>query len=338
MKTTGSSRKKIRIGINGFGRIGRVVTRLAFEREDVEVVAINDPGDLHTLVHLFKYDSVHGIFRRKIEIRENEMYVENHPVKHFSYKQPGEIPWGELGVDIVIESSGIFLEKKYAELHIKSGAPKVLFSAPAKDNTKTVVLGVNDHIIDKNDNILSNASCTTNCAAPMLKVLQKFGIESAFVTTVHSYTNDQRIHDAVHKDLRRARAAALSIIPTSTGAAKALTRIFPELEGKIGGCGMRVPVPDGSLTDITCVLKKTPDAKSINEAYKEASETYLKGIMEYTEDPIVGVDVIGNKASVLFDAEFTSVIDGMVKVIGWYDNECGYSARLLDVAAMWCRM
>jgi glyceraldehyde 3-phosphate dehydrogenase len=237
-----------------------------------------------------------------------------------------------------MECSGIFLEKKYAEQHLKAGGKKVLFSAPAKDDTKTIVLGVNHHLISKDDVVLSNASCTTNCAAPMLKVLEQFGIISAFVTTVHSYTNDQRIHDAWHKDLRRARAAAMSIIPTSTGAAKALTKIFPHLDGKLGGCGMRVPVPNGSLTDITCVLSDIPDVKTLNNAYKIASENELKGILDYTEDPIVGVDVIGNTSSVLFDAEFTSVVDNMVKVIGWYDNEAGYSNRLLDVCKYWCNL
>ncbi|MCX8080059.1 MAG: type I glyceraldehyde-3-phosphate dehydrogenase [Bacteroidia bacterium] len=327
--------KKVRIGINGFGRIGRVTLRQALERNDVEVVAINDLGDLPTMRHLFKYDSVHGIFKGEVEAQQNILIVHNKKINYYSFKNPSEIPWGEDGVDIVLECSGIFLEKKFAEEHIKAGAKRVLFSAPAKDNTKTIVLGVNDHIMSKEDKILSNASCTTNCAAPMLKVLEQFGIESAFVTTVHSYTNDQRIHDAWHKDLRRARAAAMSIIPTSTGAAKALAKIFPHLEGKLGGCGMRVPVPDGSLTDITCVLKNVPTTQEINAAFKEASQTYLKGILSYTEDPVVGVDIIGNTSSVLYDAEFTSIVDKMVKVIGWYDNEMGYSARLLDVCVKW---
>ncbi len=330
--------KKVKIGINGFGRIGRVVTRLAFTRNDIEVVAINDLGDLPSMAHLLKYDSVHGVFNAKIKHNADELIINENKIRYYSFKNPAEIPWNNHDVDVVMECSGIFLEKKYAEQHLKAGGKKVLFSAPAKDDTKTIVLGVNHHLISKDDVVLSNASCTTNCAAPMLKVLEQFGIISAFVTTVHSYTNDQRIHDAWHKDLRRARAAAMSIIPTSTGAAKALTKIFPHLDGKLGGCGMRVPVPNGSLTDITCVLRDIPDVKTLNNAYKIASENELKGILDYTEDPIVGVDVIGNTSSVLFDAEFTSVVDNMVKVIGWYDNEAGYSNRLLDVCKYWCNL
>jgi glyceraldehyde 3-phosphate dehydrogenase len=247
-------------------------------------------------------------------------------------KDPSTLPWKQMNIDVVIESTGHFTGEAEAGKHITAGAKKVIISAPAKDDsTKSVVLGVNDHILTKDDVIVSNASCTTNCAAPMLKVLEQFGIEDAFITTVHSYTSDQRIHDAPHKDLRRARAAAMSIIPTSTGAAKAITKIFPELEGKIGGCGMRVPVPDGSLTDITAVLEKIPTAEQINAAFKKAAETDLKGILQYTEEPIVGVDVIGNPYSTIFDAEFTSVVNNLVKVIGWYDNEWGYSNRLVEL-------
>jgi len=231
-----------------------------------------------------------------------------------------------------VECTGKFLDKESAGKHIAAGAKKVILSAPAKDdNIKTMVLGVNDSILKSSDVIVSNASCTTNCAAPMLKVLEQFEIEEAYITTVHSYTSDQRLHDAPHKDLRRARAAAMSIIPTSTGAAKAITKIFPELEGKLGGCGMRVPVADGSLTDITCVLKKIPTVEQINLAYKNAAQTYLKGILQYTEDPIVSVDVIGNPHSVLYDAEFTSVVGNLVKIIGWYDNEWGYCNRLVEL-------
>jgi glyceraldehyde 3-phosphate dehydrogenase len=326
--------KKIRVAINGFGRIGRVFLRNAIEREEIEIVAVNDITDTTTLAHLLKYDSVHRAFKGEIKTEGNQLIINGRAIEVVSSKDPAKLPWKKNNIDIVIESTGHFLDTESAQKHLQAGARKVILSAPAKeDSIKTVVLGVNDEILDlKNDLIVSNASCTTNCAAPMLKVLERFGIEEAYITTVHSYTSDQRIHDAPHKDLRRARAAALSIIPTSTGAAKAITKIFPHLEGKIGGCGMRVPVADGSLTDITCVLSKIPTAEEINNAYYEASRTYLKGIIEYTADPIVSVDVIGNPHSVLYDAEFTSVVGNLVKVIGWYDNEWGYSNRLVDLA------
>ncbi len=322
----------MRVAINGFGRIGRVFLRNCITNPAIEIVAINDVADTHTLAHLLKYDSVHRAFPGEISTEGNTLIVNGKKIKVVSFKDPSQLPWKELNVDIVIESTGHFLDKASAGLHLKAGAKKVILSAPPKeDSIKTVVLGVNEEVLSKDDVIISNASCTTNCAAPMLKVLEQFGIEQAYITTVHSYTNDQRIHDAPHKDLRRARAAAMSIIPTSTGAAKAITKIFPHLEGKIGGCGMRVPVPDGSLTDITCILKKTPSAQEINAAFKLASQTNLKGILEYTEDPIVGVDVIGNAHSVLFDSEFTSIVGHLVKIIGWYDNEWGYSNRLVDL-------
>lgn len=322
----------MKVAINGFGRIGRVFLRNCINITNIEIVAINDITDTATLAHLLKYDSVHRAFPGEIKTEGNTLIVNGKRIKVVSCKSPEELPWKELEVDIVIESTGHFLDKASAGLHLKAGAKRVILSAPPKeDSIKTIVLGVNDSILKKEDTIISNASCTTNCAAPMLKVLEQFGIEQAYITTVHSYTNDQRIHDAPHKDLRRARAAAMSIIPTSTGAAKAITKIFPHLEGKIGGCGMRVPVPDGSLTDITCILKKTPTAEEINAAFKLASQTTLKGILEYTEDPIVGVDVIGNPHSVLFDSEFTSIVGHLVKVIGWYDNEWGYSNRLVDL-------
>ncbi len=323
---------KIRVAINGFGRIGRVYLRNAINNPNIEIVAINDITDTKTLAHLLKYDSVHRAFNGEIKTEGNNLIVNGKTIKIVASKDPATLPWKENNIDIVIESTGLFLDTANAKKHIQAGAKKVILSAPAKDDEiKTIVIGVNDSILSKEDIIVSNASCTTNCAAPMLKVLEQFGIEEAFITTVHSYTNDQRIHDAPHKDLRRARAAAMSIIPTSTGAAKAITKIFPELEGKIGGCGMRVPVPDGSLTDITCVLTKIPSAQQINDAYKLAANTYLKGILEYTEDPIVSIDVIGNPHSVLYDAEFTSVVGNLVKIIGWYDNEWGYSCRLVDL-------
>jgi len=325
--------KKIRIAINGFGRIGRVFLRNAHKHPQLDVVAINDITDAATLAHLFKYDSVHRAYPGTVLAQNNTLVVDGKSMQIVSSKDPASLPWKALNIDIVIESTGHFLDSKSAALHLQAGAKKVILSAPAKDDAiKSVVLGVNDAIVESTDTIVSNASCTTNCAAPMLKVLSRFGIEDAYITTVHSYTNDQRIHDAPHKDLRRARAAAMSIIPTSTGAAKAITKIFPDLEGKIGGCGMRVPVPDGSLTDITCVLAKIPTAEEINQAFKTAAEGELNGILQYTEDPIVGVDVIGNSHSVLFDAEFTSVVGNLVKVIGWYDNEWGYSNRLAELA------
>jgi glyceraldehyde 3-phosphate dehydrogenase len=323
---------KIKVAINGFGRIGRIYFRNAINHPQIEIVTINDVTDTETLAHLLKYDSVHRAFNGEIKIEGKDILVNGKKIIIVSSKDPSQLPWKEHGIDVVIESTGLFLDTESAKKHLAAGAKKVILSAPAKDDDiKTLVLGVNDSVLTKQDVIVSNASCTTNCAAPMLAVLKQFGIEEAYITTVHSYTNDQRIHDAPHKDLRRARAAALSIIPTSTGAAKAITKIFPDLEGKIGGCGMRVPVADGSLTDITCVLTKIPSVEQINTAFKEASQTTLKGILQYTEDPIVSVDVIGNPHSVLYDSEFTSVVGNLVKVIGWYDNEWGYSNRLVDL-------
>lgn len=324
--------KKIKVAINGFGRIGRVFLRNCISNPNIEIVAINDITETKTLAHLLKYDSVHRAFKGVISFEEHAIIVNGKSIAVYAEKNPANLPWKKHEVDIVIESTGHFLDKAAAQLHLQAGAKKVILSAPAKDDAiKTIVLGVNDELLNAHDTIISNASCTTNCAAPMLKVLEQFGIEEAFITTVHSYTNDQRIHDAPHKDLRRARAAAMSIIPTSTGAAKAISKIFPHLTGKLGGCGMRVPVPDGSLTDITCVLNKIPTVAEINSAFKKSSQSNLKGILEYTEDPIVGVDVIGNPHSVLFDAEFTSIVGNLVKVIGWYDNEWGYSNRLVDL-------
>jgi glyceraldehyde 3-phosphate dehydrogenase len=324
--------KKIKVAINGFGRIGRTFLRNALKHEQIEVVCINDLTNTKTLAHLFKYDSVHKQFNGNISFTENAIVINDKNIAITAFKNPEELPWKHYEIDIVLESTGLFLSKTDLQKHINAGAKKVILSAPAKDDDiVSVVLGVNDEVITKDVTIISNASCTTNCAAPMLKVLKDFDIEEAYITTVHSYTNDQRIHDAPHKDLRRARAAAMSIIPTSTGAAKAITKIFPDLEGKIGGCGMRVPVPNGSLTDITCVLNKTVTVEQLNLAYKKAANTNLKGILQFTDEPIVGVDVIGNSHSVLFDAEFTSIVGNLVKVIGWYDNEWGYSNRCVDL-------
>jgi glyceraldehyde 3-phosphate dehydrogenase len=322
------------IGINGFGRIGRYVLRLAINDPLIDVAVVNDLADLKTLAHLLKYDSVHGHLNIPFEINENALHFSNgKKVVFTNFRQPKEIPWGRYGVQIVIESTGKFLTKQDASEHLLAGATKVILSAPSKsEDVKTIVLGVNDNLIKGEDIIISNASCTTNNAAPMVKVMLSLcEIESAYITTVHSFTTDQRLHDSPHNDLRRARAATQSIVPTTTGAAKAITKIFPELEGKIGGCGVRVPVPDGSFTDLTMVVKNPPTVEAINKAMKSAAQDALKGILSYTEDPIVSVDVIGDPNSCVFDAGLTSVINNMVKVVGWYDNEAGYSNRLIDL-------
>lgn len=322
------------IGINGFGRIGRYFTRMSLDDKNVNVTVVNDLADVKTLAHLFKYDSVHGRLKHKFVIEGNSLIFENgNSILFISERSPEDIKWEELKVDFVLESTGIFRSKELASKHFVGGAKKVILSAPAtSDEITTVVMGVNDNLLTSDDKIISNASCTTNSAAPMLKVMMEMcKIESAFITTVHSYTSDQRLHDAPHKDLRRARAAAVSIVPTTTGAAKALAKIFPDLEGLIGGCGVRVPVPDGSMTDLTLVVKNPPTEAQINEAMCAAANGSLKGILEYTEDPIVSVDIIGNPNSCIFDADLTSVIGNMVKIVGWYDNEAGYSNRILDL-------
>lgn len=325
--------KKIRVAINGFGRIGRVFTRYAVADSYIEIVAVNDLTNVNTLAHLFKYDSVHGKYTGTVEVKKNSLIIDDRAIKIFSEKNIENLPWKILDVDIVVESTGHYTNREDAEKHISSGAKKVIISAPAKsDDVKTVVLGVNDYILDGTEKVISNASCTTNCAAPMIKIINELcGIENCYVSTIHSYTGDQRLHDAPHSDLRRARAAAVSIIPTTTGAAKAITKIFPELEGKVGGCGIRVPVPDGSLTDITFIVKSAKGVDEINNAFAEAAKGNLKGILDYTNEPIVSVDCIGNKNSVLIDGQLTSVVGNMIKVVGWYDNESGYSARLVDL-------
>ncbi len=325
---------KIKIAVNGFGRIGRVFTRIAQLNPLIEIVAINDLTDSKTLAHLYKYDSVHGVAPHSVGHTADSIIIAGNPIKIFSEKSPDKLPWGELGVDFVIESTGHFLDMESCSLHLKAGAKRVIITAPAKgDDIKAIVMGVNDQILNAADTIVSNASCTTNCTAPMIKVLhEQWGVEQGFLNTVHAYTGDQRLHDAPHKDLRRARAAANAIIPTSTGAAKAITQIFPQLKGKLGGSSMRVPVIDGSITEITCVLNKTASAEEINAAFKKAAQNELKGVLEYTEDPIVSCDIIGNPHSCIFDAELTTVAGNMVKVLGWYDNEFGYSSRLVDLA------
>ena len=324
---------KTKIAINGFGRIGRNLFRLLINHPDIEVVAVNDIADAATMAHLLKYDSIHGILPYDVKHSAESLIVDGKSYTYLSQKEIENLNWGAYNIDIVIESTGRIKKLEEAQKHIASGAKRVILSAPPEDDRiKTIVLGVNEHILDGTETVLSNASCTTNNAAPMMKVINELcGIEQAYITTVHSYTTDQSLHDQPHKDLRRARAASQSIVPTTTGAAKALTKVFPEFEGKIGGGGIRVPVPDGSLTDITCYVKREVSIDEINAAFKSASEGKLKGYLAYTEDPIVSVDVIGNRHSCLFDAQLTSVIDRMVKVVGWYDNEIGYSSRLIDM-------
>lgn len=324
---------KIRVAINGFGRIGRNLFRLLLNHPNIEVVAINDIADIKTMSHLVKYDSIHGVLQRNISTKNEILLIDDLKFQFFHESDISKLPWKALNIDFVIEATGKFKTTETAQLHLLAGAKKVILSAPPEDDKiKTVVLGVNEHILDGSETIISNASCTTNNAAPMLKIIQELcGIEQAYITTVHSYTTDQSLHDQPHKDLRRARGASQSIIPTTTGAAKAITKIFPELEGKIGGCGIRVPVPDGSLTDITFNVNRKVSIEEINLAFKNASEKELKNILAYTEDPIVSVDIIGNSNSCVFDSQLTSVIDKMVKIVGWYDNEIGYSSRLVDL-------
>lgn len=324
----------MRVAINGFGRIGRVFLRNVLAKPNIQVVAINDLGDTQTLAHLFKYDSVHRGFKGTVAADNAYLYINNQKIRVLSERNPSQLPWKELNIDLVIESTGKFVTRQGAEQHLAAGAKQVIISAPSADkDVPTVVLGVNDDAINLHSPILSNASCTTNNVAVMVKILDdNWGIIDGYITTVHSMTGDQNLHDAPHKDLRRARAASGSIIPTSTGAAKAITSIFPYLNGKLGGAGIRVPVLNGSLTDFTCSLKKLPTVQEINTAFKQAADGPMKDILEYTEDPIVSTDILGNPHSCIFDALLTSVVGGLVKVVGWYDNEMGYSSRLVDLA------
>jgi glyceraldehyde 3-phosphate dehydrogenase len=325
--------EKIKIAINGFGRIGRNLFRLLINHPTIEVVAINDIADNRTMAHLLKYDSIHGKLPQEVTFSNDAILVDGIPFLFFHEKEISRLHWKNLAVDFVIECTGKFKTFEEIQQHIDAGAKKVILSAPSEvEEIKTIVLGVNEFTLNGTETIVSNASCTTNNAAPMIKVIDELcGIEQAYITTVHSYTTDQSLHDQPHKDLRRARGATQSIVPTTTGAAKALTKIFPKLDTKLGGCGIRVPVPDGSLTDITCNVSKSISIEEINLAFKTASQTYLKGILDYTEDPIVSVDILDNPHSCIFDAQLTSVIDNMVKVVGWYDNEIGYSNRLIDL-------
>ncbi len=321
------------IGINGFGRIGRTLFRLLSEHKNIRVVAINDLADARTLSHLLKYDSIHGVFQKEVDHTENTIIVENQSIALLNENTPESINWAEHNVDIVVECTGKFKTSASLSHHLKNGAKKVILSVPpTDDDIKMVVFGINDHEINAQDHIISNASCTTNNAAPMIKVINDLcGIEQAYITTIHSYTSDQSLHDQPHKDLRRARAASQSIVPTTTGAAKALTKIFPELAEVIGGCGIRVPVPNGSLTDITFNVKRTTSIKEINDTFERVSKNELKKILFYTKDPIVSIDINNSCHSCTFDSQMTSVIGKMVKIIGWYDNETGYSSRIIDL-------
>jgi len=320
------------IAINGFGRIGRGFLRAMVDR-GIDVVAINDLGDPAILAHLFKYDTVHRGFKGSVSLEEEDLVINGRRIRVYSETDPGKLPWAELGIDLVLESTGKFVSRSGAELHLKAGAKQVLLSAPCTDkDVQMVVLGVNDHLVDLNAAVLSNASCTTNNVAPLVKVLDdNWGILNGYITTVHSMTGDQNLHDAPHKDFRRARAASASIIPTSTGAAKAITNIFPHLAGKLGGAGIRVPVLNGSLTDFTCILRSETTIEAINAVFKSVSEQEMSSILQYTEDPIVSVDILDNPHSCIFDAQLTSIVGDLVKVVGWYDNESGYSARLVDI-------
>lgn len=330
---------EIKVAINGFGRIGRLTLRALAQMNNVNVVALNDLTDAKTLAHLFKYDSVHRKYAGDVSYEDNCLIIDGKKYRVFAEKDPALLPWKDMGVHVVVESTGVFRKREKLQKHLDAGAQKIVLTVPSEskdDVDNTIVLGVNNQALRKDDKILSNASCTTNCLAPMAKVLNdNFGIRRGLMNTIHSYTNDQIILDAPHKDLRRARAAAISIIPTSTGAAKAIGLVIPELSGKLDGMAMRVPTPDGSIVDLTCELEKPTTKEEINAAMKNAAETSLKGIMEYCTDPIVSVDIIGNKHSCIFDSKLTQLIDGnFVKVIGWYDNEFGYSNRVAELVAM----
>ena len=320
------------VAINGFGRIGRLAFRQMLDREDVQVVAINDLTDVDTLAHLLKYDSIHGKFNGTVEVVNGHLVV-NGTTRHITAERnPAELPWAQLKVDVVVESTGVFTSEEKAGLHLEAGAGKVVISAPAKGSMKTVVLGVNDDILTSEDRMVSNASCTTNCLAPMAKVLDDaFGVEHGLITTVHAYTADQRLQDSPHKDLRRARAAALSMIPTSTGAAKAVGLVLPQLAGKLDGLAIRVPTPTGSVTDLTAVLNREVTAEEVNKAMKDAAEGPMKGILEYSTEPLVSVDIVGNPHSCIFDSDLTRSMGKTVKVFGWYDNEAGYATRVADL-------
>jgi glyceraldehyde 3-phosphate dehydrogenase len=323
----------VRVGVNGFGRIGRNFFRaVKASGHDIEIVAFNDLGDVATMAHLLKYDSILGRFPGEVSVSDDGIVVDGKTVKALAERDPANLPWGALGVDVVVESTGFFTKAEAAKAHLAGGAKKVIISAPASGEDLTVVLGVNDDKYDGSQNIISNASCTTNCLGPLAKVLNdSFGIENGLMTTIHAYTQDQNLQDAPHKDLRRARAAALNLVPASTGAAKAIGVVLPELLGKLDGYAIRVPVPTGSATDLTVVLKKAATLDEVNAAYKAASEGALKGYLRYNTDPIVSSDIVTDPSSCIYDAPLTKVLGNTVKVVGWYDNEWGYSNRLADL-------
>ncbi|MFH1940527.1 MAG: type I glyceraldehyde-3-phosphate dehydrogenase [bacterium] len=331
----------VKIGINGFGRIGRLVFRAVSKRDDVEVLAVNDITDAKTLAHLLKYDSVHGKFDGKIEVKGDSIFVDGKEVRVLAEKDPSNLPWKELGVEVAVESTGKFRKRSEIAKHLDAGARKVLLSVPAKDEIDaTIVCGVNDEDLKPKHQIVSNASCTTNCLAPIVKVLhESFGIEQGLMTTIHAYTNDQQILDLPHKDLRRARAAAMSMIPTTTGAAKAVGKVIPDLNGKLNGMAVRVPTWDASMVDLVAVLKKDATVEDVNSVMKKYAAGSMKGILEYCDEPIVSVDIIGNPHSSIYDSLSTMIIGkNMVKVIAWYDNEWGYSCRMVDLLARMARM
>ncbi len=325
----------IKIAINGFGRIGRLTFRKLLDKPNVEVVAINDLTDTKTLAHLLQHDSVHGMLHAQVEAQDNAILINDKVLKVFGERDPKKLPWGELGIDLVIECTGIFRNKEKMNWHVEAGAKRVLLSAPADGDVKTIVLGVNGEHLSEGDKFISNASCTTNCLAPMAKVLDDvFGIEKGYMTTIHSYTADQNLQDAPHKDLRRARAAAINLIPTTTGAAKAVSLVLPQLEGKLDGFAVRVPTPTGSITDLTVTLKRDATVEEINEAMQKAADGAMKGILKYSAAPLVSSDIVGDGHSCILDSELTSANGNLVKVVGWYDNEAGYSSRLADLAEM----
>jgi glyceraldehyde 3-phosphate dehydrogenase len=325
----------VRVAINGFGRIGRMVLKAGIKDPDIEWVAVNDLTDTKTLAHLLKYDSVHKKFPGQVEATDGSLKVDGKEIKVLAEKDPTKLPWKDLNIDVVVESTGFFTTKEKASMHLTAGAKKVLLSAPAKDEVDfTVILGVNDDKLDKEKHkIISNGSCTTNSLAPIVKILKdNFGFKKGFFTTIHSYTGDQRLVDAPHKDLRRSRAAALNIVPTTTGAAKTVAKAIPEVEGKLDGIAVRVPTPTGSFTDLVCELERGVEAKDVNDIFKQMAEGKFKGIIEYTDEPIVSTDIIGNPASAIIDGSLTKVIDGTtLKLCGWYDNEWGYSARMVEM-------
>jgi len=324
---------KTQIAINGFGRIGRLVFRIVQERDDMEVVSINDLTDVETLAHLLKYDSAQGRFNGEVTVEGGDIVVNGSVIKVLSERNPANLPWGSMNIDVVVESTGVFRSYDSAYTHIEAGAKKVIISAPGSGDLKTIVMGVNDDILDGSEQIVSNASCTTNCLAPMVKVLNdEFGLESGFITTIHAYTSDQMLQDAPHSDLRRSRAAGVSMIPTSTGAAAAVGLVLPELKGKLDGLAIRVPTLTGSITDLTAELSQNVTVEEVNAVMRKAAEGPLRGVMQYCEDPIVSADIVGDAHSCIFDSGLTKVSKNIVKIFGWYDNEFGYASRVVDLA------